>query len=537
MKKKTGSLLADNQNNSVITESMAELKKAGFEADECAVFADKILGLLDDSRDLFGEGKAFEYTIHKRFGRLELQIRIAGERFNPFEDGARAETRKKDRSLRDFFKDKTTTLSYNYIAGKNIITIFSPAIRQHEFAIKSPILWALLLALLSGMICRQLPEGVSRFLVDELASPIFSVVIGMMTGIMGPVIFVSMVLSIASLESINKLTDLGGKIIRRFFNITVLVIAVSIGVSLFFYHVFSTESVSFQTGSIVTMILGVFPRNLFAPFLEDNTPQLVVMGFAMGAALLMLGDHASLLRNNLSQVSDWLDNTSYLIYKLSPLIPFISVFQLTVKGQGKNLLDGWEFIVAIYVSFTICILIKLVKVSLRCGIGIGILWKKAWPLFSRAFATASESATMMLEYDVSKNSMGINPSFSEFWIPISQAMLSVKTTVHLIIPPFLILKYTGMPITSSFLMVLIILTLELSFASPGTSSAWVILFASLTLPSDYVGIFAVYKMLTTNYGSACSMLYSALEQIEFSDSIGELDKTYYASDNNPRPAE
>ena len=65
---------------------MTALRKAGFEEEECAVFADKILGLLDDSRELFGEGKAFEYTIRKRFGRLELQIRIAGERFNPFED-------------------------------------------------------------------------------------------------------------------------------------------------------------------------------------------------------------------------------------------------------------------------------------------------------------------------------------------------------------------------------------------------------------------------------------------------------------------
>ena len=82
-------------------------------------------------------------------------------------------------------------------------------------------------------------------------------------------------------------------------------------------------------------------------------------------------------------------------------------------------------------------------------------------------------------------------------------------------------------------LVLIILTLEMSFASPGINSAWVILFASLALPSEYVGIFAVYKMLTTNYGSACSMLYSALEQIELSDAIGEMDKTYFKGEDSP----
>ena len=533
MKKKTSFLLADNRDNSVIAESVAALRKAGFEEEECAVFTDRMLGLLDDSRDLFGEGKEFEYTIGKRFGRLELQMRIAGEKFNPFEGGRGAENRERERTLRNFFKDKTTTVSYNYIAGKNVFTIFSPAIRHREFAIKSPILWALFLGLLAGMICRRLPEEVTRFLIDDLLNPVFSVVIGMMTGIMGPVIFVSMVLSISSLGSIDKLTDLGGRIIRRFVKITLLVMGVSVAVSLFFYHVFGTDRASFESGKVISMMLDVFPKNLLSPFLENNTPQLVVMGFAMGAALLMLGDRGSLLNSSLNQVGDWLRNTSYLIYKLTPLIPFISVFKLMANGQGRILLDGWEFIVAVYVSFTICILFKLARVSLRCGIKIPVLWKKAWPLFSRAFVTGSETATMMLEYEVSRDAMGINPGFSEFWIPISQAMLSVKTTVHLIIPPFLILKYTGMPITSSFLLVLIILTLEMSFASPGINSAWVILFASLALPSDYVGIFAVYKMLTTNYGSACGMLYSSLEQIEFSVAMGELDKTRFVSEEKP----
>ena len=534
MKRKTGVLLADNRDNGIIAEGVAAMKKAGFEEEECAFFSEKMLGLLDDGRDRFGEGYPFEYTIGKRFGRLELQIRIAGEKFNPFEEGSGAENREKDRSLLNFFKDRTTTVSHNYIAGKNVITVFSPAIRHRELAVKSPVLWALFLGLVAGMLCRRLPEELSRFLIDDLASPVFSVVIGMMTGIMGPVIFVSMVLSIASLGSINRLTDLGGRIIRRFVRITLLVMGVSTAVSLCFYHVFSgADSGSYQPGKVISMLLDVFPKNLVSPFLQNNTPQLVVMGFAMGAALLMLGDRADLLNSSLNQVGDWLKNTSYLIYRLTPLIPFISVFKLTANGQSGILLDGWEFIVAVYASFTICALFKLVKVGMRCKISIPVLWKKTWPLFSRAFVTGSETATMMLEYELSRDSLGINPKFSEFWIPISQAMLSVKTTVHLVIPPFLILKYTGMPITSSFLLVLIILTLEMSIASPGINSAWVILFASLALPSDYVGIFAVYKMLTTNYGSACSMLYSALEQIELSDAMGEMDKTRMLDGNQP----
>ena len=130
-----------------------------------------------------------------------------------------------------------------------------------------------------------------------------------------------------------------------------------------------------------------------------------------------------------------------------------------------------------------------------------------------------------MEYKVSEESIGINPSFSALWIPLSQAMLSIKTVVHIIIPPFLILKYTDTPITLAFLLVLVILGLELSIASPGVQSAWVILFATLALPGEYVGIFAVYKILTNNYGSACGMFYSELEQIEIAHKMGKIDES------------
>ena len=62
------------------------------------------------------------------------------------------------------------------------------------------------------------------------------------------------------------------------------------------------------------------------------------------------------------------------------------------------------------------------------------------------------------------------------------AMLNVEATAKLVIPPFFILKYTNMPITQYFLLILVIMALEMSIAYPGSQNAWVILFAALMLP-------------------------------------------------------
>ncbi len=53
------------------------------------------------------------------------------------------------------------------------------------------------------------------------------------------------------------------------------------------------------------MLLDLIPRNVFTPFTENNTPQLVILGFVMGAALLLLGDNASQLKITLLSVQDW----------------------------------------------------------------------------------------------------------------------------------------------------------------------------------------------------------------------------------------
>ncbi len=232
-KKTRKSTLSENlRDDPVVAESRRIMEKEGFCDEECEVFADKAIEILNDCRECFGDGYEFEYLVRRHYGRVELRIILAGERFNPFENGNGAEERSQDKSLYRLLRDRTSTVYYSYVAGRNIIMIYSPTIRQREFAIKSPILWVLILGLLSGMICKNLPEAVCHFLTEELATPLFSVTIGAMTGIMGPMIFLSMVISISSLESINKLTDLGGKILGRFIRSTLLAMGISIAVSL-----------------------------------------------------------------------------------------------------------------------------------------------------------------------------------------------------------------------------------------------------------------------------------------------------------------
>ena len=101
-------------------------------------------------------------------------------------------------------------------------------------------------------------------------------------------------------------------------------------------------------------------------------------------------------------------------------------------------------------------------------------------------------------------------------------MLSPKTAVNVVIGAFMAAQLENVPVSSTFLVVLIIMATELSTASPGIPAACTAVLKSLGLPVEYVGLISTYRLLTDNYGAACSTSYNILEEIEIAHKLGEI---------------
>lgn len=89
---------------------------------------------------------------------------------------------------------------------------------------------------------------------------------------------------------------------------------------------------------------------------------------------------------------------------------------------------------------------------------------------------------------------------------------------------FMMAAITGTPVSHTFLAILIIVTLELSIASPGTASAWTIIFGTFGMPTSYIGLFTAYRLLTVNYSAACTEAYYILEEIEAAHKLGGVEQ-------------
>ena len=508
----TGHDTMDTVNN-LLTDYKASLGKARLNDFE----KERLLNNLQEVLSLycahFGDNIEIRYHIRKRIIRLELIISIKGEKWNPFEE-EKDENLTLLQKINSLSMDGTSQMSYRYIRGYNIIALRSSVYEGRSNLLKQPIIWSIILGIICGWICKGLPQPASSFIVDDIAVPVLNIILKLMSGIMGPVIFLSLVTAINTLDSINELNQMGFKVVRRFIRSAVFCTVVAGLAGILLFGGLAEGTADFEPSMIIDMLLSVIPTSLVTPFVENNIPQLVVLGVALGAVLLLLGERLHVLTDILQNVKEWINELVNIVLKAIIIIPFLTILKIIARGESAQLLEGWKFIVGVYGCFILCLVVKLLKVSIRCKVSIIILLRKLMPLAGKAFVAGSSYAAIGSYYETSKEKLGIKEGFSSFWIPMSHAMLWPCSPIKYTIAAIFAATLAGVPVSVSFLLVLIIIVVELALASPGFAAGCSIIFPALGISVEYVGIFTAYNVFVRNAGAAFDTSYQMLEQIE-----------------------
>ena len=509
--------------NRMIGECRAAAARRKIADEDSEEFINAVSLILHTYREHLGEDCEIKYRMRRRLNRAEIMFVVKGDRCDPFETGNGAEELRKKKMLNSMLPDLDLGINYRYYAGYNIITVRSARRRASSNIIKQPMVLAAAGGIIAGLICAHLPESANIFIVNEVTKPVLSTVLGIMMGCVGPVVFLSIVRAISSLDSIDEFTDLGPKIMNRFLSSTICIAVFSVVVAVIFFPVLGEGTVDFDAGTIIEVILEVIPTGLVAPFAENNIPQLVILGLGMGVVLLKMGESAKGLKEILSQLFQWIVNLLYAILVIIPVIPFLSIFNIVAEGETGILLKGWKYIVAAIFCMAVCVLVKFIKVSVCCKTSIPVIWKKMRPVVMKVFSTGVSATATKMNSKVCREEFGIDPEFSSLWVPLSKGILNPSSAVIFVMAPFLVASITGTPVSKSFILILLIMAVEISMASLGQTAGHTAVFKALGMSADYVGMFTVFNIVLKNFSAACTMAYRILEHIEIAYKTDHID--------------
>ena len=510
------------QKEKIIAECKAVMSKARYDESKTEQFCNTVSDILQEIIDHPDEQRELKYKIRKHIDSVEFRIDASGDRIDPMADGKGAEERRLQNAKNAVLFNPETSVSVSYTKGWNHLSVKSPSRVANSKLLNEPMVKALILGIVAGIICRFLPEGTRGIVLDGIAAPIMATVINLLMGIMGPVFFLFIILSVSSLGSMEELAKVGKVILKRFVLIGLWVALATSAVAVVFFPVFGKGETVIDLPAIEGVMLDIIPKNFISPFAEGNIPQIILFGLVFGTALLMMGDGGKPVREALLKIKEWVMGVMMLMMKVITVIPFVSTMMIVANGEAAIFLQGWKYIAAAYVCYVLLLLIEFIAVSVRCKTGIRDLAKMLKDIAVMAFVTATPPATMQMSYEVSEKDMGIESSFSDLWLSLSYNLLSPARTISLVLSVFFIADLTGQSVDIAFMIIMLITVVLLSLASSGTVAGATILLDTLKISTDAVGIFSAFGIFTRNAAAAFDITYSMLDQMDAARETGKI---------------
>lgn len=247
----------------------------------------------------------------------------------------------------------------------------------------------------------------------------------------------------------------------------------------------------------------------------------------MWAGTLVLGDSVSGMAKIVSQINTLIQLLMTYISKLIPLFVFISMMNLFLSGNLKNISSLIKQIILVILITSIILIFYISMVCWKCRVKPGVLIKKLLPTFLIALSTASSSAAFGTNIESCK-ALGIDKKLINFGVSIGQIIFMPSGAIQFFIISLCTGQSFGTEITIVWIITSIITSTILAIATPpipgGGLSCYTILFAQLGIPSAGIALVISIDLLMDAFLTACNLAFLQTELVLSAKKLNLLDE-------------
>ncbi|MFB0555168.1 MAG: dicarboxylate/amino acid:cation symporter [Phycisphaerae bacterium] len=371
-----------------------------------------------------------------------------------------------------------------------------------------------LIGLLAGVIFGVLANqwGFSAFVLSYI-KPIGSAFIRLISMVVVPLVFASLLVGTASLNDIRKLGRIGAKTVAYYLCTTIIAISIGLllantlkpGVGL--SEETRTELIQSQSEqaeaqigtdrkkpTITDILLNIVPTNPIQAFVEGRMLQIIFLALMAGICLSLIpSERSQPVINFFEGINELIIQMVHIIMKLAPY----GVFAL---------------ISAVVADFGLGILFVLLKYSLVVIVGlilhVTIVYSSAIKIFSKqkigtffrgirpaqliAFSSASSSATLPVTMECTEKNLGVPAQIASFALPLGATINMDGTALYQGVSAVFIAQFYYMDLTVAQQLTIVLTAVLASIGTAGTPMAGVITLAivlkSIGVPLEGIGL-------------------------------------------------
>jgi len=391
-------------------------------------------------------------------------------------------------------------------------------------------------------LCLGLIVGLLFKDVALMLKPVGTLFINMIKMLIVPLVFVTLVTGITSMEDLSKMRRIGIKTFSIYLVTTAIAVAIGLAFGLIFepgagVALSNTAAVAAKKAPpLVDTLLALIPTNPMDSLVKGDILQIIVFAIFLGIAISMAGEKGK-------PVAAFFESFSEVMFKLTEIV--ISFAPIGVFGLMAWVSASYGVDVLISLAKVIgCVYIaSIIHMTLTMGGGIALIarlnpikfFKGIVSAQTVAFTTTSSSGTLPITTSNAIHNLGVSKPIASFVLPLGATINMDGTAIYQGICAVFVAQAFGVDLSFANYLTIILTATLASIGTAGVPGAGLIMLSlvltSVNLPLEGIAIIAGIDRILDMARTTVNITGDAMTAVIVAKGEGELDEKIYNQDN------
>ena len=352
-----------------------------------------------------------------------------------------------------------------------------------KLSLPMQILIALVLGIVVGLVCGM--TGQAAFTTNYL-KPFGTIFVNLLKFIVVPVVLLSMIDGILSMDDMKKVGSVGWKTLAYFLVST----AIACVIGLVFANIFNgaglfptlalEEGATWEkatSANFMDTLVGMFPSNMWESFRTANMLQVIVIALFLGGSITAAGEKGKLARDVVSSFNEVINKLMEFIISLSPIGVF-TMMAWVVATQGAEILGSLALVLlCAYIGYIVhAVIVYSLSAKVFAGMSPIKFFKGAFAAMMFAFTSTSSAATLPVSKDCAEK-LGADKDISAFVLPLGATVNMDGTAIYQCVATVFLASLAGVELGIAEMVTIVVTATLASIGTAGVSGAGMIMLA------------------------------------------------------------
>ena len=384
---------------------------------------------------------------------------------------------------------------------------------------------ALVLGVVAGLLMMNHVEIAKTYI-----QPFGTIFLNLLKFIVVPIVLLSIMSGVMSMHDIKKVGSIGGKTVLFYMLTTAFATSIGLFVANLLkggFKPLTTSGLEYTPAepvSFMDTLVNIFPSNAFAPLVNANMLQVIVIALLFGFAFVIVGDKAKPAADVVEALNEVSVKVMDMIIKLSPIGVFCLITPV-IAENGAEVIGSLAAVIGVaflcYALHMILVYSSLVKVL--GGISPLKFFKGMSPAMIFAFSSASSVGTLPINIECTEE-LGAKKEIATFVLPLGATINMDGTAIYQGVSAVFIATCFGIDLTLAQMVTIVLTATVASIGTAGVPGSGLVMLTmvlqSVGLPLEGVAlvagvdrIFDMGRTVTNITGdAACTMVVNAMEE-------------------------